>query len=143
MIVIGIDPGENIGIAIYCDGKLAMLETYDPPKFYRRIISCKSTADLIVMEDSRKIKRIFTAIGRDIPATQNITRAVGSVDARCADIVGLYALHGIKVTSISPKGKGSKLKAAKFNALTGWERGSNQHERDAAMLAWPYRMATK
>ena len=32
-----------------------------------------------------------------------------------------------------------KLDAARFKALTGWAAPSNQHQRDAAVVAWRYR----
>jgi hypothetical protein len=40
----------------------------------------------------------------------------------------------ISAHGISPKHKGRKLDAETFNKLTGWQKKSNQHERDAAMV---------
>jgi len=42
---------------------------------------------------------------------------------------------------VSPKGKGAKVNAEQFKKLTGWDRPSNQHERDSAMVGWAYRRA--
>ena len=39
---------------------------------------------------------------------------------------------------VSPLRKGSKLTAARFAKVTGWQGRSNQHERDAAMCAFRY-----
>ena len=47
----------------------------------------------------------------------------------------------IPAHSISPLGKGHKMAADQFERITGWSKPSNQHERDAAMVAWPYRGA--
>ena len=46
---------------------------------------------------------------------------------------------GIQAHGISPKSKGAKTKEADFIAATGWQGRSNEHTRDAAMVAWPYR----
>ena len=35
-----------------------------------------------------------------------------------------------------------QLPAATFAHITSWSARSNQHERDAAMVAWPYRTLT-
>ena len=54
-------------------------------------------------------------------------------------IVEACAKHGIPAHGISPKGKGRKVDADRFHAITGWSARCNQHERDAAMVAWPFR----
>ena len=56
-------------------------------------------------------------------------------------IVAVCGQHGVPAHGISPKEKGAKLDAATFALMTGWQGKSNQHERDAAMVAWPYRGA--
>ena len=33
------------------------------------------------------------------------------------------------------------MAAEAFGRITGWTERSNEHERDAAMVAWPYRNA--
>ena len=40
---------------------------------------------------------------------------------------------------VGPKHKGAKLDAEQFAKVTGWTGSSNQHERDADMVAWQYR----
>jgi len=41
---------------------------------------------------------------------------------------------------ISPQQKGSKWNHDEFNAVTGWNgETTNQHVRDAALIAWPFR----
>jgi hypothetical protein len=44
----------------------------------------------------------------------------------------------INAHGISPKHKGRKLDAETFNKLTGWQKKSNQHERDAAMCVFSH-----
>lgn len=57
----------------------------------------------------------------------------------CKLIVAVCEQLGVACHSISPAGKGRKLDAANFKRITAWAKQSNQHERDACMVAWPYR----
>lgn len=61
------------------------------------------------------------------------------VAAWCRLITSVCGELGIACHGISPKGKGAKVDAAEFARLTGWLASSNQHARDAAMVAFPYR----
>ncbi len=70
-----------------------------------------------------------------------MARNVGEIDAWCKLIVAICEELGIPAHGISPKGKGAKLNAETFAKATGWKGKSNQHERDAAMVAFAYRGA--
>ena len=135
-VVIGIDPGANTGIAIYHGGKLTSLHTIDP----YRIAEYVAGAARVVFEDSRLTSFVFTTAMSRASALK-MARNVGEIDAWCKLIVALCADLGIPAHGISPKGKGAKVKAPAFDALTGWAGSSNEHTRDAAMVAWPYRRA--
>ncbi|MNL63925.1 hypothetical protein D3C87_1880960 [compost metagenome] len=65
------------------------------------------------------------------------------MDAWCSLITSICADLGIPAHGISPTAKGAKLDAAAFAIVTGWTARSNQHERDAAMLARIYRRAIR
>ena len=132
----GIDPSASTGIAIYHDGKLASLHTVEP----HQLESIISTAGRVVYEDSRLISHMFTTV-KSRPAALKMARNVGEIDAWCKLIVAICDRKGIPANGISPKHKGAKLDAAQFKAATGWTERSNQHERDAAMVAWTYRGA--
>ena len=135
-MIVGIDPGAFTGIAIYHGGKLASLHTVEP----HQLESIISTAGRVVYEDSRLISHMFTTV-KSRPAALKMARNVGEIDAWCKLIVAICDRKGIPVHGISPKHKGAKLDAAQFKAATGWTERSNQHERDAAMVAWTYRGA--
>jgi len=62
----------------------------------------------------------------------------GQVDAICNLICALCEEMKISAHGISPKHKGRKLDAETFNKLTGWDKKSNQHERDAAMCVFSH-----
>lgn len=138
-VILGIDPGVNTGVAIFVDGVLMELLTI-PPHHIERTLR-ERMPSRVVFEDSRLQSHTWTR-GKTQEASQKMARNVGQVDARCADITSHCADLGIPAHGISPAGKGGKMDAQRFAAVTGWAGPSNEHSRDAAMVAWPYRRAT-
>ncbi|WP_103018123.1 hypothetical protein [Alicycliphilus denitrificans] len=139
-LILGIDPGAETGVASYVDGKLVGLQTIEPwdvERFLR-----VSGAVRVVFEDSRLETRLWNARTKGAYGAALATaRSVGQVDAWCTLITAICGDLGIPAHGISPTAKGAKVDAAAFGRITGWEKRSNQHERDAAMVAWPYRNA--
>jgi hypothetical protein len=134
--VIGIDPGVNTGVALFTNGKLLSLQTIQPID----IQDCvkRSFADLIVFEDSRLQSAVWVP-SKNKAVANNIARKIGQVDALCSLIEEICRRWEIKFMRVSPKAKGAKMNSEDFNLFTGWEHRSNQHERDAAMVAWQLR----
>ena len=137
-IIMGVDPGTHTGVAIYRAGALADLQTIEPFQLVE-VIETVSPAR-VVFEDSRMISPTWKR-GVSNAAQLKIARDVGQIDAWCRLIVATCGRLGIPAHSISPKAKGAKLDAGQFKALTGWTGRSNEHTRDAAALAWQFRMA--
>ena len=137
-IIIGIDPGKHTGVAIFIGGALTELRTTDPNGVAALLDEIQP--ERVVFEDSR-LTRATWARGVSPAAMRKIARNVGQIDAWCSQLVDLCAVRGIVAHGISPKGKGAKLNAEKFKALTGWAGASNEHQRDAAHVAWKYRGA--
>lgn len=135
-MIIGIDPGANTGKATFVDGKLTGLQTIQP---HQIAIHVKG-AERVIFEDSRLISHVYTTT-KSRAAALKMARNVGEIDAWCKLIVSVCEDLGIPVHGISPNGKGAKLTSDAFAARTGWSGKSNQHERDAAMVAWTYRSA--
>ena len=136
--LIGIDPGKNTGIAIYRAGELHQLHTLSPDMLESLLVRVRP--DLVVYEDSRKQSPVFSR-GVSARATLKIARNVGEIDQLCRQIEDMCRRHGLESVGVSPLRKGAKLDAERFVVVTGWAKRSNQHERDAAMVAHPYRRA--
>jgi len=134
--VLGIDPGVNTGTALYVNGKLLSLQTIQPIDIQDCIK--ESFSELIVFEDSRLQSAVWVP-SKNKAVANNIARKIGQVDALCSLIEEMCNRYEIKFMRVSPKAKGSKMNAEDFNGLTGWSARSNQHERDAAMVAWQLR----
>ena len=131
MKLLGIDPGLNTGVAYFVDGELRDLTTIKPWDMETELTLREP--DYLFFEDSR-MQGMFRMLG---------ARQVGETDAWCRMLVALCERCDIDSIGVSPKQKGRKLNAAEFRELTGWTGQTNQHERDAVMVAWPYRNSSK
>ena len=139
-VILGIDPGADTGLAIFIDGKLVRLDTILPHSIGHSI--GELLPHRVVFEDSRLQSHAWNAQKKaNRGAALAAARSVGQVDAWCKLITLVCADLGIASHGISPKAKGAKRGAENFAIYTGWTHSSNQHERDAAMVAWPYRGA--
>lgn len=138
MMILGFDPGASTGVATFMNGQLTHLCTIEPHEI-GGFISLR-LPDRVVFEDSRLSSYSWNT-NASRPAALKMARNLGEIDAWCRLITATCENLGIPCHGISPKGKGPKLDAAQFLRTTGWEDKSNQHERDAAMVAWPYRNA--
>lgn len=134
-MILGIDPGAHTGVATFANGKLFALQTIHPHELPDQIRA--GGIKRVIFEDSRLQSHVWTkAKGA---AALKVARNVGEIDAWCKLIVAVCEQIGIPAHGISPKSKGEKLDAEQFERLTGWKLRSNQHERDAAAVAWIYR----
>jgi len=138
--ILGIDPGASTGLAAFTSGALGFLKTIEPHFIEHTLRHYKPAR--VVFEDSRLESKVWTAAGSRAAALK-IARNVGQIDAWCSLITAICGDLGIPAHGISPTAKGAKLDAEAFALVTGWAARSNQHERDAAMVAWPYRRAVK
>ena len=139
-LILGIDPGAHTGVATYVGGQLTHLETVGPHQI-ERLIRGRLPAR-VVFEDSRLQSHTWTARTKvNKGAALATARSLGQVDAWCTLITAICEELGIPAHGISPAGKGAKLDAKQFSSVTGWTGKSNEHARDAAMVAWKYRGA--
>lgn len=138
MKILGIDPGTSTGVAVFEDGELTRLLTMSPVDMARFI--AEAAPSRVVFEDSRLQSHVWAG-AMSKAALAKIARNVGEIDAWCKLICAICEREQIAAHGVSPKNKGAKLNHDKFVVLTNWKSGSNQHERDAAMIAYPYRRA--
>lgn len=137
-MILGIDPGASTGLAFFREGKLSALETIQPHTLPATLKALMPTR--VIFEDSRLESKVWST-APTLAAKLKIARNVGQIDAWCTLITSVCADLGIPAHGISPTDKGAKVKAEAFVLATGWTGRANQHERDAAMVAWKYRGA--
>lgn len=139
-LILGIDPGAATGVAAYEGGKLVQLLTIEPFQLERFLRERAGAAPCVMFEDSRLETRLWNARQKGAYGAALATaRSVGQVDAWCTLIAALCADMGIPAHGVSPTVKGAKVSAPAFGRITGWTKRCNQHERDAAMVAWKFR----
>lgn len=137
MVYIGIDPGTNTGYAVWdkVGRRLEAVETMTITKAMERVMAhvdmCKAFGGYVVVffEDARK-RSWFGRAGREK------LQGAGSVKRDCAIWQTFCEEIGVEYRMISPKNNTTKLTAAQFKVLTGWEAKTNEHSRDAAMLIY-------
>lgn len=138
MRILGIDPGASTGLALLSDGRILCLHTIEPWDIAIAIRDHNPWR--VIFEDSRLQTHAWNARSKStFGAALATARSLGQVDAWCGLICAVCGELAIPAIGISPAGKGSKLDAAAFSHVTGWDGRSNQHERDAAMVAWRFR----
>ena len=145
MLVIGIDPGVDNGIAIFVDGKLIKLDTFTVIGLVGWLPQQCTDKTVIVLEDSRDQSYMFNGDKLSRPQALKIARNVGMVDQVCRIVEEICTIRPVKkLIKVSPLKKGAKVEDCKiFNAQTGWDKKSNQHNRDAAIVAWRFRNGAK
>ena len=137
-LILGIDPGASTGVAMFVDGVLTRLDTIGPALIERAIREASPAR--VIFEDSRLQSHAWTAQAKAARGAALATaRSLGQVDAWCRLVTDVCEELGIPAHGISPAAKGPKRSAENFAIYTGWTSRSNQHERDAAMVAWPFR----
>ena len=136
MIVVGIDPGMNTGIAVWNTttrqfddiitvGIVAAMDYLNELSFHRGI-------GLVVFEDARQRKWIPRE--RDIAQMKGRAMGAGSVKRDCAIWQEWCERRNIQFIATRPRTGMTKLTDAYFRGLSGYDRRTNNHGRDAAML---------
>jgi len=133
--IIAIDPGVNTGYALYCQnlGKLLTVkslmihEALDLVKF---VNDEYKNLKLVRVEDARLRK--FVTGGREK------LQGVGSVKRDCKIWEDFLSHNEIPFEMIAPKNLKTKVNAKTFKMITGWDKPTNEHSRDAGMNCFGY-----
>lgn len=136
MIIIGIDPGVITGFAVWDDvaRELKDVASLKIHEAMHRVLELKP--GLVVFEDARQ-RNWFG--GRDDKQSKygaGVREGAGSVKRDCSIWEDFLKDHNIRFIARAPAAKGTKWKADKFQALTGWKGRTSEHARDAAVLVF-------
>jgi hypothetical protein len=141
MRVMGLDVGLNNGFCEFLDGEYKSSFTLTPLQTFELIRNIDRKT-VIVMEDSRLQSKLWlNELSKDAVRLK-IARDVGSIDCLCRIYEQMVSENDfVELVSVSPKAKGSKCKTtgalfAKTGIVTS---PKNQHERDAVLIAYPFR----
>ena len=131
-IFVGIDCGVNTGYArTDGGGELKIVSSMNIVEAMACVASLDGIAPFkVYIEDARK-RKWFTG-GREK------AQGVGSVKRDCQIWQEFCDHHGFEYELVAPKNNRTKLNAAQFEQLTGWQGRTNEHGRDAGMLLHKY-----
>lgn len=138
MIVIGIDPGMHTGLAVWdtssrqfldirCSGIVSAMDYLDDLAYNRGI-------GLVVFEDARQ--RTWIPREKDLAQVKGRAMGAGSVKRDCSIWQEWCEARSIQYIASRPKTGMTKLTDAYFRGITGYDRRTNEHGRDAAMLVF-------
>jgi hypothetical protein len=131
--LIGIDPGKITGCALFENSKIQQLISTD---FWGAIdlINEHNTATIII--ELPQNKHVWHTGATNNAAMHRTGLNVGMA-LREAELLIKYVANKNRDYIIEqPLGKKDKNE---FRAITGWQSVTNQHCRDAAIMAWRYR----
>lgn len=132
-IVIGIDPGVKTGVAVKQGGSLVEVcsmridEAMDFVKEYISRAKSKDMLLLVIFEDARQ-RKWFGKAGREK------LQGAGSIKRDCKIWEDYLTSLEVPFRMAAPKKGATKHDAKTFGRLTGWNKRTNEHARDAAML---------
>lgn len=133
MLIIGIDPGTNTGIAVknLHTGNFLNIETLsilDAQNIVLELLMQHGKENIyLIFEDARK-RKWFGNAGREK------LQGAGSIKRDCSiwqEFCEKYLEHWI---AQQPRKGSTKIPVKQFKVLTGWKGRTTEHARDAAML---------
>ena len=138
MLVIGIDPGLHTGLAVWdtssrqfleirCSGIVDAMDYLDHLRSERGI-------GLVVFEDARQ--RTWIPREKDLAQMKGRAMGAGSVKRDCSIWEEWCKARQVQYIASRPKNGMTKLTDAYFRGITGYDRRTNNHGRDAAMLVF-------
>lgn len=138
MIVVGIDPGQNTGLAVWDTVSRAFLDIrcsgiVDAMRYLSELQS-KRQIGLLVFEDARKRK--WLPREKSLKEFKGRAMGAGSVRRDSAIWEEWCRTFAIPFVAVPPRAGMTKLSDIQFQGITGYDRRTNEHGRDAAMLVF-------
>lgn len=138
--IIGVDPGVLTGLAIYnrptktihllTSGTLLEMQYILQTHPWNKLI--KFGQVFVRMEDARL--RTWVPYQKTESRERGRREGAGYVKAHCAVWEDWFNIVGIPFELVAPKNNKTKVDADYFKKLTSYDKRTNDHERDAAML---------
>jgi hypothetical protein len=134
-IVIGIDSGTDTGFAVWDREKKVLIEvgTYKIHNAMTAVLDYfRSDPTILVrVEDARK-RKWFGKSGREQ------LQGAGSIKRDAVIWEDFLTDHKIPFEMVPPKNNKTKMNADYFRRVTGWDKRTSNHARDAAMLCFGF-----
>ncbi len=132
MIIIGIDPGVKTGIAVWDTdtSEFAQIKTCGILEAMETVNDWRAVSEaILIIEDARKRKWF----GNNSSAKR---MGAGSIKRDCKIWQEYCDYHNLQCYFKPPSKGMTKWDSDKFKVVTGWQRRTSEHARDAALLVW-------
>ncbi len=138
MIVVGIDPGEHTGLAVWDTVSRSFLDIrcsgiVDAMRYLSELQSNRQIG-LLVFEDARKRK--WLPREKSLKEFKGRAMGAGSVRRDSSIWEEWCRTYAVPFVNVPPRQGMTKLTSTYFNGITGYDRRTNEHGRDAAMLVF-------
>ena len=138
MIIVGIDPGVHTGVAVWDSSNRHLLYVTScgivHAMEYLQTFNITRPISRVIFEDARM--RTWIPRERDFRQVKGRAMGAGSVRRDCQIWEEWCEFHGIQFIAKPPKNNVTKLSDVQFRGITGYDRMTNEHGRDAAMLVF-------
>ena len=137
MLLVGIDPGEHTGLAVYDPAARRLVECCTLPlhRALRRVEDLAAAGEIrVVFEDARQ--RTWFAPERSRAEYRGKLMGAGAAkrDARIWE--EFLQDRGIPFSARGPRAGATKWPADYWQRVTGWTGRTSEHARDAALLVF-------
>ena len=135
MIYVGIDTGVNTGFAVWDSKQRSLLQVCSLP-IHKAMERVRSLYDEYKAGIGDKvIVRVEDPRQRTWFGTERMSR---EMERKKLQGVGSVKRLGVEYEMVAPKRNVTKLTQERFKALTGWQKQTNEHGRDGAMLVYGF-----
>lgn len=154
-VVVGVDPGEQTGMAFCCyhehnGWNIRFMTTMTPFEAVAVLASLLRDTDIVVgVEDAtlrqhygaderliyKKLRSGYRLSANELNQYKGRLIGAGYVKAWSSMIIETLAHNKVKVVRLAPGFVKTKVDKDAFKRITGYDKRSNSHERDAAMIA--------
>ena len=139
LVFIGIDPGVKTGVAMYdsLSKSLIGVKTLKIHVAMNDILGVREElynagiAMFVRVEDAR-LRKWFGETGSEV------WQGAGSVKRDCKIWEDFLTDWNIAFELVAPRNNFTKISAKQFKQITGYEGGTSEHARAAAMLVWGF-----
>lgn len=131
--IFGIDIGVETGVAIWSrpEQKFEFIGTMMIHQAFEKVRKWVGMGILVRVEDAR-LRKWFGKAGREQ------LQGAGSIKRDAKAWEDFLKDYNIDYELVAPKDNMTKLDEEAFNRLTGWEKRTSVHGRDAAMLCFKF-----
>ena len=137
-ICVGIDPGLHTGVAVWDTSTRQFIEIRTTGLVsamdYLTELHKEQKIMLLVFEDARQ--RTWIPREKDLAQMKGRAMGAGSVKRDCSIWEEWCKARQVQYIASRPKNGMTKLTDAYFRGITGYDRRTNNHGRDAAMLVF-------